>query len=136
MLTNHISQALRSVDAASLHLDGLGVLLAIRLAAERGHVDGPAVRHVAQRLCYPGAGRDQLAVAVVESGLKRVRLVQVDDADLVQPQNGSGSVGQAGSGLGFHGLALPVIAPFSADCMSNMIRPTYHLGSITLSSNL
>src|SRR5690554_4549859 len=104
MLTNHISQMLSSVDAASLHLDGLGVLLAVWLAAERGHVDGPSVRHVAQRPGYPGAGWNQLSIAMVKRGLERVRLVQVHDADLVQPQNGSGSVGQAGSGLGFHWL--------------------------------
>src|SRR5690554_2174461 len=37
MLTNHVSQVLRSVYPVSLHLNSLGVLLAIRLAAERGH---------------------------------------------------------------------------------------------------
>src|SRR5690606_10314977 len=87
MLTNHISQVLRSVDAASLNLDGLGVMLAVWLAAERGHVDGPSVRHVAQRLGYPGAGWNQLAIAVVKRGLERIGLVQVHDADLVQSQD-------------------------------------------------
>src|SRR5690606_23661655 len=86
MLTNHISQVLRSVDAASLHLDRLCVLLAILLAAESSQVDGPAVRHVAQRPGDARAGWNRLAIAVVECCLERVRFVQVHDADLVQPQ--------------------------------------------------
>src|SRR5690554_4123651 len=104
MLTNHISQVLGSVDAASLNLNSLGVLLAVWLTAERGHVDGPAVRHVAQRLGYPGAGWNQLAIAVVKRGLQVIGLVQVHDADFVQLQHRPGRVSQAGAGLGFHWL--------------------------------
>src|SRR5690606_13728895 len=114
MLTNHISQMLDSVDATSLYLERLGVMLAVWLAAERGHVDGPAVRHVAQRLRYPGAGRYQLAIAIVECGLERVRLVQVHDADLVQSQDCAGGVRQAGAGLGFHGLRSSIAAVMAA----------------------
>src|SRR5690606_932697 len=71
---------------------------------ENSQVQGPPVRNVEQGPGYSLGGHDQLAVAVVESGLQVIGLVQVHDADLVQFQHRPGGVRKAGSGLGFHGL--------------------------------